>query len=201
MVIVFAFSTIATLAQTEKGKWFLQGSSNLYLEAGKEKYKQDGDSQVSDKYFTFSFHPMAGYTIIDNLPIGLYMDVDFSKYTDPDDKDDFYKSTEFAIGPFVRYYILDLDGFKPLVEAAVGIGSHSDAWGPDDDDKDNGCMFEYWLGIGGTYFLNNNVGIDLGIGYGSDSYKYKGEGDGDEDYRYVYGGIYFNLGVVVMLGK
>jgi len=101
----------------------------------------------------------------------------------------------------VRYYILDLDGLKPLVEAAVGIGSHSDAYGPEDDDKDSGGLFEYWLGVGGTYFLNNNVGIDLGIGYSSTSYKYKSEDDGDENYKYVYGGVYFNLGVVVMLGK
>ncbi|MDD5694870.1 MAG: hypothetical protein PHD61_06155 [Bacteroidales bacterium] len=201
LVIVLAFSTVATFAQTEQGKWFLQGSSNLYFEFGKEKYKHNGDSQDQEKYFTFNFTPMAGYTVIDNLPVGLFIDFTNYKYTNPDDKDDFYRSTEYLIGPFVRYYILDLNGFKPHVEAAVGIGSHSDAWGPEDDDKDSGGLFEYWLGVGGTYFLNNHVGIDLGIGYGSESYKYKGEGDGDEDYKDVYGGVYFNLGVVVTLGE
>lgn len=200
LVFVLAFSTVVTFAQTEQGKWFLQGSSNLSFYMGKEKYKQGGDSHVADNYFTFNFTPMAGYTVIDNLPVGLFVDFTSTKYTNPDDKDDFDRSTGFAVGPFVRYYILDLNGFKPLVEAAVGIGTHSDAYGPEDDDKDSGGLLEYWLGVGGTYFLNNNVGIDLGIGYGSESYKYKAEGEIDE-YKDVYSGVYFELGVVVMLGK
>ncbi len=200
LVIVLAFSTVVTFAQTEQGKWFLQGSSNLNFQIGKEKYKQSGDSHVTENYFTFNFTPMAGYTVIDNLPVGLFIDFTNSKYTDPDDKDDFYRSTEFTIGPFVRYYIVDLNGFKPLVEAAVGIGTHSDAYGPEDDDKESGGLFEYWLGVGGTYFLNDHVGFDLGIGYGSESYKYKAEGEIDE-FKDIYSGIYFNLGVVVMLGK
>lgn len=201
MTIVFAFGAILLTAQTEQGKCFLQGSSNLGLDFGKNKYKHGGTTYGNYKYFEFEFTPMAGYTIIDNLPVGLFMDVDLYKKTDIED-DDFSSTNSFSFGPFARYYFLDLDGFKPFAEAGIGIGtySHKYDWG-DGEEKDNAFAFEFWAGVGGTYFFTDSFGLDAMIGYEKESYKYKAEDDEEEGSTDMYGYIFFNVGIVVMLGK
>lgn len=206
LAIIFTFSTVLLTAQTEKGKIFLQGSSDLDLYLGKSKTKTGGTTNENYKYIDVSFRPMAGYTIINNLPIGAFLSVDLYKNTYPDDSYD--KGTSLVIGPFARYYFLDLGNFKPLAEVAIGVGVDNSKYKNDYSNgevKNNSFYMDSWAGVGGTYFITDNVGIDGTVGYEYESYKHKAEDNPASrgtttDYTYLYGSFYVYIGVVVMLG-
>jgi outer membrane protein len=210
IVLLFCLSSVA-LAQVEKGKWFIAGYSSLGLDIGKEKYEYpDGASKstsVSEyKYSEFDFNPYVGYFVIDKLPVGLFIDYSYWKEKEKDD-DYSWKSSTMAIGPFVRYYITELKGFYPYAEGKIGFGSskETEEWdGGEDEYKMS--LFTYKFGVGSTYFLTPNVGLDLFLGYDFDSYKYKGDEDAKkstnaEDMTESYSSLEVNLGIIVTLGK
>lgn len=202
LIVVFASCSILTYAQTEEGKFLLMGNSSLIFDFGKNKTKSDGTTSDNYKYFDLSFIPMAGRTIIDNLVVGGYIDASMSK-TSQKDSDNFSRSGSLAIGPFGRYYVYDLNGLKPMVELATGIGTYcskSDyGYG---EYKDNAFLWEFWLGAGATYFVTENIGIDGMVGYYRDALKYKGDDSGSRSegsYTDICGEIFFYFGVVVVL--
>ncbi|HAH58744.1 MAG TPA: hypothetical protein DCL86_11400 [Bacteroidales bacterium] len=97
-------------AQVEKGNWFLGGSSNLEFNSDKEKVKIDNTTNDRATYLDFDFRPQIGYFVIDKLPVGIAMDISLDKTKD-EINDWEHTWNDFIIGPFVRYYITDLDGF------------------------------------------------------------------------------------------
>lgn len=202
IVLLFFLSSVA-LAQVEKGKWFVAGYSSLGLDIGTEKYEYPNSgwksSTVSEyKYTEFDFNPLVGYFVIDKLPVGLFIDYEYWKEKDKDD-DDAWKTTDFTIGPFVRYYITEVKGFYPYAEGRIGFGSHKDIeeYGGDEEEWKS-SIFTYKFGVGSTYFLTDHVGLDLFLGYDFDSYKYK---DDDYEESESYSSVEVNLGIVVTLGK
>jgi opacity protein-like surface antigen len=131
------------------------------------------------------------------------MDLSLDKMKD-ENYDSEYKWTSFLIGPFVRYYITDLDGFMPYAEAGLGIGSGNNKTtysGNESDEKYN--MFGYKFGAGGTYFVTKNVGVDLFIGYKLEQETYKNEDTGERSdvVTYKCGGLSLNIGFIISLGK
>ena len=195
-----------TFAQVEKGNWFLGGSSNLEFNSDKEKIKIDNTTNDWATYRDFDFRPQVGYFVIDKLPVGIAMDIslDKTKYEINDSESTW---NDFIIGPFVRYYIADLDGFMPFAEASLGLGAGKETstyGGSSDEDVQEYNAFNIKLGVGGTYFVTENVGFDLFIGYRRNQNTYKDEnenGRASGDVTYSYGGLDFNLGIVVSLGK
>ncbi len=193
-----------TFAQVEKGNWLFAGSSNFGIESGKEKIESGSTTVDGYKFSYIDFAPKIGYFIIDKLPVGLALDmyINKEKSTDPDTEN---KWTGFMVGPFVRYYITDLDGFMPYAEAGMAIGSGKSIYTYAGDENENKFkMFSYGIGVGGTYFITDNVGADLQIAYGMEQDTYKvdasdrAEGD---DVTYKYGGIKLNIGFVISIGK
>lgn len=206
-IILLMASGITVKAQTEKGRSFISGSNRLELNIGGQKEKSGSDviegSEVT--YFDFNFQPRMGYTVIDNLIAGLFMDVDVYSYKD---KDKTYGYTTngltFIIGPFLRYYIAICDKLIPFVEGQVGFGVDnykvkSNAGG--DWSKYNEGVFTYRLGGGATYFINDYVGADLFLGFLHEAYKNKEVAERSSDAKYIYNEVILQLGVVVMLDK
>jgi hypothetical protein len=206
LAILFSLSIVLTYGQTEKGKLFLQGSSNLGFDFGKDKTKSDGNTTDNYKYSDFWFKPMAGMTVIDNMPVGLFVDVDSwkTKYTDTDN---ISRGTEFIVGPFIRYYPVDLKGFKPVAELGMGIGSETTKYTYNDNEsKDKAFIFDFWAGIGGTFFVTDFLGIDALIGFERESYSYKVSENEDirsteEKYSDICTTFFANFGIVIMVGK
>lgn len=207
MCLVFAFGAYMANAQTEKGKWFLAGSSRLELNFGSESVKSGDTKTKNFTYFDFDFQPKAGYTIINNLPIGIFMDVDLWSDAAAEDGGYDYKGTKFVIGPFARYYIFDFNGLKPFAEAQVGFGidNYKYRMSPDGEwVKTNESVFNFRVGGGATYFFNDYVGLDAFLGFLHESYKLKEsdnpERSSDSDSKYLYNEFIMQIGVVVMLG-
>lgn len=203
LIVVFVSGSLLSYAQTEEGKYLLMGNSSLIFDFGKNKYKSNGTTEENYKYFDLDLIPMAGKMIIDNLAVGGYLDINLYKTT-YSDSDEFSKGTSLSIGPFARYYITDLSGFKPMVEVATGIGTHSSKYDYGyGENKDNAFLWGFWLGAGATYFLTDYLGIDGMVGYYRESYKYKGDDNGgdrsEHSYSDICSEIYFYFGIVVVL--
>ena len=198
MIACFLVAPEFVNAQIEQGSWFMSGASNLSFLSGKQKNKFDGDSFDNYKYTNFNLKYKDGYFVIKNLPVGLFIDLNLYSEKDSDDGDK-YKETWFAIGPFARYYFIDLNNLMPYAEAAVGFGAYREKF--DDDDPYKESYFEYILGGGISYFLIPSVALDLFLGYQHEVYADKESGEGsDETNKYIYGHFLANLGVVVVLG-
>lgn len=211
ILLLTLFSSI-TFAQVEKGKWFIAGYSSLGLDIGKEKFEYpDGAYKASSvteyKYSEFDFNPYVGYFVIDKLAVGLFIDYSYMKQKDQDDENNSWKSTSAAIGPFVRYYIADIKGFYPYAEGRFGFGSSKEIEEWDGGENEyKMSLLTYKLGVGSTYFLTPNVGLDLFLGYDFDSYKYKGDeaskkSTNSADMTESYSSLEVNLGIIVTLGK
>lgn len=193
-----------TFAQVEKGNWLLGGSSNLEFNSDKEKVKTDNDTHETGTCRDFDFRPEVGYFVIDKLPVGIAMDIslDKMKYSDSDSE---YTWNDYVFGPFVRYYIANLDGFMPFAEASLGFGGgkQKSNYGSSENEEKY-SVFGYKLGVGGTYFITNSVGVDLFIGYKMDQQTYKDQNEevrSDGNVTYSYGGLDFNLGFVISISK
>jgi len=193
-------------AQTEKGKLWIAGSSQLELKQGGHKTNYDGDVDESSKYsyFDLNLTPKIGYTVIDNMPLGLFIYTDFygKKFKESEDKN---RTTEFAIGPFIRYYFADMLGLKPYAEALFGFGFSNDKTkysNEDDWNKYKEGYFTFRFGCGATYFFNDFIGADLFLGFNHENWSYKSE-EPDRSVadktNYSYNEFLMQMGLVVMI--
>ncbi len=177
-VMLMIFSMV-TVAQTEKGKIIVSGSSRLNFSSESSKVEVDGE-QMGEKEKTteFGLNPMVGYFFMDNLAVGLSLDFTTGKYDEE-------KITSLLIGPAARYYFLE-DKIRPFVQAEVLIGSEK--W---DDSKYN--SFSYGAGGGVAFFLNEFISLDLGLNVVQCTEKDKDDGEMG-DFKYKTTGVYFEGG-------
>ncbi len=203
ILLFLLFSSSILVAQVEKGKWLLAVYSNLGLDIGKEKWGSSGNGQVSEyKYTEFNFTPEAAYFVMNKLSVGLFMDYQYYKDISADDNDT-WKNTSFTVGPFVRYYILEYKKIWPYASAGLGFGSGKKGW--DGSNEQKNTISTYRFGGGATYFLNDNVGLDLFVGYDYYAFKYKSEDArksmNSTDSQDINSGLKMKIGVVVTVGK
>jgi outer membrane protein len=179
-------------AQFEKGTILLSGETGMSLSAQSIKAKDNGNSTKVANTTSFSFSPAGGYFVIDNLAVGLNIDLATSK-TKYNSDDSEFSSTSFSFGPFARYYIT-----KGLFgELAFGVGSQKDKDTFDGDtDEDKSSLFRWSLGAGYAVMISDQVAFEPSIGYVSTAAKPDG-GDG----KIVQAGLAINVGVSVYLGK
>jgi opacity protein-like surface antigen len=204
LIVLFVMSVIALQAQTEKGKLFASGAFRFELNTGGENIKSDDSPDNKYGYYDIDFQPKVGYTVINNMPIGLFIDVDYYREKAKDD-DDLYKEITFSIGPFIRYYFYDFHGLKPYAEGLIGIGMYKDKYksgGSDDWDDYKESYFTFRMGGGLSYFFNDNVAVDLFLGYNHESYTHKDDVSSDREEiktKYNYNEFLLQIGVVIML--
>ncbi|HEX2396044.1 MAG TPA: outer membrane beta-barrel protein [Bacteroidales bacterium] len=196
IIAVLSLFAVSLNAQTEAGKILVGGSSELSFGAITQKYKSDDGDGTAGKITQFSLAPEAGFFVIDNLAVGLSLDMSLS--SSKEDGSEFRETfTTLLAAPFVKYYY-DLGKIKPFAKAAVGLGSstYKLSDGSDSETEKTG-IFGWELGVGAAMFMNDNVALEVGIGYQSISQKDKQ--DNDIDLRIINGGIAFAVGIAVVL--
>lgn len=206
LLLLLLFSSSILFAQLEKGNWFMAGYSNLGLDFGKSKTKYGSTTDENYKFVHFNLKPEVGYLVTNKLITGLFLD--FDRYTTKYDNNDKDFDTKFIIGPFLRYYIKEFNGFWPYAEGRVGIGSekYSSSYETDFDYKYS--YFTTRLGVGTTYFVTEQFGLDLFLGYDFDKWtdntdypsggRQMNSSDKNTD---KWSSIEMNIGVVVTLSK
>jgi outer membrane protein W len=140
LLVAVSFSAMVQ-AQTDKGDWMVGGSLSLNTTEGAT---------------SFSFQPNAGYFFAKGFVAGSELLISTSKLGD-------IRTTSLGVGPFARYYFeLKEPQFKPYVHAGVSVASvRTKAFGMSETETAVGFL----LGLGGAYFINDNVAIDGLAGY------------------------------------
>lgn len=183
-------------AQINQGR-IMVGVSSLYsfVSSGSElmslgytsiKSKSDADGfqePEPEKSFSINVNPKAGYFVIDNLAIGLDLNMGFSIY---DLGDNNSSHTTFAVGPFVRYYI-PTPKVLPFFELGASYGMMSDKT----------RLISFGGGIGLAAPVGERITIDIAAGYQSLTYKYNDE----DNERHVFGTLGMKVGFMVLLGS
>ncbi len=166
ILLLLLLGSSIVFAQVEKGKCYFAATSNLGIDIGKYKWESSNGGSVTEyKYSQFFLHPEAGYFVIDKLVAGVFISYDYYKEAAQAETDT-WKNTTFTIGPFVKYYILDYKKLWPYATAGIGFGTDKTTQGWDGGSSENkyGILI-YRIGGGATYFLSDNVGLDLFLGY------------------------------------
>lgn len=133
-----------------QGAWMVGGSASF----SSTKLKDANESSTE-----FILNPNLGYFIADDLAIGLGLTLDSDSPAIGE------STTNFALGPFIRFYFVD----AIFAQAGLGLGL-GDLEYTDID-----------LGIGYSWFLNNSVAIEPRL-----FYKIHGE-DGDANDANTFG--------------
>jgi outer membrane protein len=182
IVAIMAIGTVSVLAQTEKGKFLISGSTDLSFTSTSMTLEYDNEDQGDSDVTTFTLTPRVAYFVADNFALGLAMNVENSKQDDA-------TSNSLLVGPTARYYVGGSTSVKPYLEASYLFGSQKE----EDDTMD----YEYkakvsgWdLGGGAAIFLNEFASIDLGLTYGNATMTNKD----DEKLKMKIKGLSVNVG-------
>lgn len=150
LTIILSAVLVIVNAQTDKGDWMVGGSFRL---------------NTSENNTTISLTPGAAAFIIRNLAVGGNVGISYSKFGSN-------KSTDFRIGPFLRYYFTQAD-VRPIVHGSFNYLNSRIKNVTSNTDKG----INFFVGAGAAIFLNDQVSLDALLGY--DHSKLKGfDGNG-----------------------
>jgi hypothetical protein len=164
-MVLFLLCDSTTKAQTSKGDWLIGGLLEL---------------NTAKNNTTVEFSPNAGYFLLDNFALGAKLVISYNELGD-------LNVTSFGMGPFARYYFSEKN-IKPFVAAdfdyqnqkfKTSIGSSTEN------------AFNFFLGGGVAFFINENVAVETLLGYRHTKVK---EEEGN-------GGVNFKVGFQVYLNR
>jgi len=136
LLAVFGMSN----AQTDQGDWMIGGNFRLI---------------ASDNNTVIGLTPNAGIFIINNLALGGNLDLVYSKLGDR-------KTTDFGIGPLLRYYFTKAN-VRPILHGSLNFTSEKVKITNGASTTNNGI--NYFLGGGVAIFVSDQVSLDLLMGY------------------------------------
>lgn len=183
-------------AQTTQGNLVFGGSVGYWSSTEENALEDEKESE-------FTFSPSVGYFVVDNLAVGINLQLTSNKYDNGVGGDD--KTTTFVVGPFARYYkFTSNDKFAFYGQAGFDFGSRK--YEPDGGNEVKSSAFDFYISPGFSYFFNEHWAIDLqlqGIRYESYDPNTDGDADDDKDSQFSIGVDSFNpsLGIRFYLGN
>lgn len=154
--------TASAQTQLQKGRLLVGGTGALGLTALGETENDDNSST------TFGLNVQGGYFFTDNLAAGLL--INWNSVTSDNGSNETTNSS-FTIGPFVRYYFPIAERLAVYPQLSIGFGgatNESVVDLPSGGTQVRGTDDTAWnwgLGVGGAYFIGDQVSIDLFLGY------------------------------------
>lgn len=165
-ILFLIFASHPLISQTEKGTHLVGG-----------QFRLDNLIREGNDLFTVGLSPNYGYFVLKNFAIGARIDLQYLKSGDRD-------VLSFAGIPFVRYYIPGKSRVRFYLATGVGGGIIS-------VDGDGAGLFEWDIGPGLDFFINEHVALETTFFY---------EGIQQEGSNYV-SSVGFRLGFQVFLFK
>ena len=165
-------------AQTSQGNLFFGGAVRF------DSYKDEDDGE-DDKTSSFTFAPSVGYFVIDNLAVGIDLNLTTSKSDDGFGGDD--KINTIGVGPFARYYkFTSNEKFAFIGE--LGFGFVGTKIKPDGQDETKASGFNVHLSPGFAYFFNEHWCLDLELqGIAFQSIDPNKDQDDDKQTQFTFG--------------
>jgi hypothetical protein len=133
LVAFLCLSQVVSAQAVNQGAWMLGGTAGFRSESVK-----DSDVSVT----TIDVSPNLGYFIADDLAIGLSLNLSSVSV-------DGNSSTDFGLGPFIRFYFAD--AIFAQVGANLGLGDRE--------------FTDLELGLGYSWFVDNSVAIEPKLFY------------------------------------
>lgn len=195
----------------EQGKWMLAGtmpfggsSEDREHLAGVNgagiffgsNWTSNGQTSDKDKFTSWAFVPMAGYFVIDNLGVGLSLNLrgQTNKEAGSDDKSKF---STIAIGPWVRYYLAQYPLLNDNVfvfgdvRANFGVWKQTYTSGSSSQSYKEG-LTQFAIGPGLVFVPADCFSIDFMIQYNNIIWSDK---DSDEVYKWHTSSFGFAFGL------
>ncbi len=183
-ILILSISNL--FAQPTEGKWMFSGSTSFSFQSIKQKYKAGQFSVDAGSSTIFQITPQVGYTILDNMVVGLELGLTSANMGQMD-----IKQSSFVVGPFIKYYFdVNSPTVYPFASGAIGLGSEKENY-EGITGKTNFSAFG--LGGGIAIFVRENISLDLGLSYVSKNSKYS------DDENLIRNTILFGVGFVVFL--
>lgn len=152
-----------SIAQTEEGSRMIGGLLDLDL-----AFDNDDDA------FQFIFTPRYGLFVRDGIAVGGQIGIAYEKFGDKN------TDTDISLGPFGRIYLFGGD-LKMLIDAEMSY-IYNRRKVSDVSDTSHG--FQFFGGPGLSYFLSDNVSLDVVLGY---NYRTFGEDAASSNLKLVAG--------------
>ncbi len=111
--------------------------------------------QSDNNLFSVTISPDMGYFLADNLALGAGIPLLLRT-------EENYRYVGYGITPFIRYYFGPPSGFMFFLTGAFGISGWSSKY---DDTTNSSSSITGSAGVGGTYFLNESIGLEAILGY------------------------------------
>lgn len=182
-----------TFAQTEKGKFEIGSAVNMDLSYNSNANKGDIDSRFDQQNNSISFgvQPRVGYFLFNGFVAGVGLDYHTEVGTLDENHDSLRfklknRSYQIAVSPYVKYYF-GSGKLKPFVGASFSYGKNYGksesipTYLGDDLTEDSKLdththksdYTSYSIFPGVSYFINDNVSLDLMLKYIHTKYSYK----------------------------
>ncbi|TCP22635.1 outer membrane protein with beta-barrel domain [Tenacibaculum skagerrakense] len=170
--LLFVMMTVASsFAQTEKGKFLIGLNTPLsFSNSSSRIIDNSGNSLTNESTSTFTFSPQIGYSIIDNLFVGIDATLSFSSR---DNEAAEFNSTSYILSPFVKYYYPSSNDFNFFGQFKYGFGQYTSELNtiglinspvPSTQISESN-MEELVVGLGIGYFVHEILNIELSINY------------------------------------
>jgi outer membrane protein W len=166
-------------SQTTKGSLLLGGALKFSSRQSESTHAYPSLT-TKTKEISFTISPDLAYFVIDRLAVGLVTPFTYSRYRSGD-----LQSTHstYSIGPMVRYYFLLGRQWAIFPEVSYRYGwierngpylvpNNNGGWDVDFY-KTSGITKVFQSGVGLTYFLKPNIGIEAKVSYQSSNDSYR----------------------------
>jgi long-subunit fatty acid transport protein len=191
LTFIFYFVTQSIFAQLEKGIWHTGGLADIY------SYNQEYASQafnVESKSTQINLSSNIGYFVMDKFSIGLKPGFSSSRTKTNNQANLTTNLQRYSIGPFARYYLLNMDNRYNLVTEA------SYQWGFLGGEKNSGSINNATILVGPVIYFNSSVGLEFLLGYKYTSEKLN-DFDGNPNISDRKNGFFMGIGFQIHLQK
>jgi len=197
MIVVLCLSLTKSNAQFNKKTWMLLGYSALWFNAGKEKVNQDGTKSEGSNVMSIYMKTGGAYFLLPALAAGLAINwqYDMSKYS-TDGSTEKNHTSEFYMGPFLRYYFFQYNFILLYAEALIAFGGYSQVYNSSGISKNVESLLKAHLLVGMSVFLTQAIALDFAMGYQWSKYKNK-----DSNFSTSYNQFMACVGLVFFLGQ
>lgn len=168
-IIAILFLSMIGYSQTEKGNFFLGMDTNSLFSASSVHLERSDSDETLDisSSLSFSFSTKAGYFFANNFVVGALIDLNRSSNKFDSGGDDLISnSTNYSLGPFVRYYFLE-DNIKLFIDGAYIFEGFS----AESRERDAQTFFTennnnyFNLGLGLAFFVKKYLALELSLNY------------------------------------
>ncbi len=156
------FSWFSASAQLEKGTWLLGGTGSFYSYSGSYTYMYPSAITLPSEYTDISVSGTVGYFVADKLALGLRPSFSSFKGVVLPPGAGTTNTKRYTIGPFGRYYILNME--KPLnlvADVSYQFGIIDTPTPPGQSGKISSFSFL----AGPVFYFNSSAGLEFLLGY------------------------------------